>query len=567
MKTEKKNRAARLEFFRALYENAKNAYSDNLLLFDKCMRQYKGSTEIDGSATEASTVRNITYEIVESQVSSDIPQPKVDAAYYTERRERNAQAIERLLRALRSTLPFDELNDLDERYTYIYGGSVWFVEWDDSIKSLCGIGDVRVHLLSPRSFIPQPGVFSVEDMEYCFLTFTTTRAGLISKYGVSEEESFLADCENESDALYDHDTVSVVLTFYKGDDGEVGTFAFSGDLILSDNERYYKRKLRYCKVCGAPEAACRCGEREICDEEIAEEYVSPPDRAEDGVKVRYYTPKGFPIVIRKNTSTENNLLGQSDCEYLRPEQQAINKIESRILQKLLRAGITPIVPEDASITLNNSVFGQLIKMKPGESASQYGKVDTTPDISQDIAEAERLYDHAKRTLGISDAFQGISETANESGYARQLRISQASGRLESKRKMKNTAYACVDRLIFALYLAFADERRSLSYKDGMGRVHDESFCRFDFLEYDELSREYVYDDAYLFSIDSNGGSEYQREALWQRNLENLKSGTLGDLSSPATLFRYWQAQERAHYPHARENVEYFREMMSEGVAE
>ena len=215
------------------------------------------------------------------------------------------------------------------------------------------------------------------------------------------------------------------------------------------------------------------------------------------------------------------------------------------------------MPEDASVSLNNSVFGQVIKMKPGESAAQYGKVDTTPDISQDIAEAERLYDHSKRILGISDALQGLDAYTTESGYARQLKISQASGRLESKKKMKHTAYACVDRLIFEQYLAFADEPRALMFRDAYGRVHDAEFNRYDFIEYDLLSGEYSYDDSYLFSVDLNGGAEYQREALWERNLENLKAGTLGDPTSNVTLLRYWQCQERAHYPHARENVEYF----------
>ena len=197
-------------------------------------------------------------------------------------------------------------------------------------------------------------------------------------------------------------------------------------------------------------------------------------------------------------------------------------------------------------------------MKPGESAQQYGKVDTTPDITQDIAEAERLYDQAKRTLGISDALVGIDNQRNESGYARQLQISQATGRLESKRKMKHTAYADIDRIIFELYLAFADEPRTLAYKDAYGRIHNASFNKYDFIEFDERSGEYYYDDAYLFSVDLNGGAQYQREALWERNLENLKAGTLGNPDSPITLLRYWQCQERAHYPYARENVEYFR---------
>ena len=42
------------------------------------------------------------------------------------------------------------------------------------------------------------------------------------------------------------------------------------------------------------------------------------------------------------------------------------------------------------------------------------------------------------------------------------------------------------------------------------------------------------------------------------NLANLKAGTLGDPTDPDTLLRYWQQQERAHYPFARDQVEYFR---------
>ena len=119
--------------------------------------------------------------------------------------------------------------------------------------------------------------------------------------------------------------------------------------------------------------------------------------------------------------------------------------------------------------------------------------------------------------------------------------------------------ADLDRLIFEHYLAFADEPRTLSYKDGYGRIHDEEFSRYDFLTFDLKSGKYVYDDDFLFSVDLNGGAEYQREALWERNLENLRSGALGDPSAPMTLLRYWQCQERAHYPFARENVEFFSE--------
>ena len=584
MKTETTSKKARLEFFTELYENAKNNYSEALELYDRHMKQYRGSLEIDGSHEPALTVRNVTYEIIESQVSSNIPHPKVDTACYSEKSNRNAQSVERLLVSIRDKLPYEEMNDIDERYTYIFGGSVWYVEWDNTLKRGREVGNVRLYCLSPTSFIPQPGISEVEDMEYCFLKFTSTRGELMRQYGIDEESIDLLDCDTtESEKANDGDTANVITVFYKDEDGEIGKFIFSGELTLYDMPKYYRRKTKRCKKCGEDESGCKCRKKAFYNANVPYEVLTHEIQLKDGSKIPshspvmiegrlvskngsylmkkteipYYTPKSFPIVIRKNTSFGNSLFGQSDCEYIRPEQQAINKIESRILQKLLRAGITPVMPEDASISLNNTVFGQVIKMKPGESAAQYGKVDTTPDISQDIAEAERLYDHSKRILGISDALQGLDAYTTESGYARQLKISQASGRLESKKKMKYTAYAKLDRLIFEQYLAFADEPRALMFRDAYGRIHNAEFNRYDFIEYDLSSGEYYYDDSYLFSVDLNGGAEYQREALWERNLENLKAGTLGDPSSSVTLLRYWQCQERAHYPHARENVEYF----------
>jgi hypothetical protein len=224
------------------------------------------------------------------------------------------------------------------------------------------------------------------------------------------------------------------------------------------------------------------------------------------------------------------------------------------------------MPEDASVTLNNSVFGQVIRMKPGESAEQYGKVDTTPDVSQDMKEAERLYDHAKRILGVTDAYQGISANYQESGYARQLKIAQSTGRLQSKKKLKAIAYTALDRIIFEHYLAFSDEARTLSVKDGFDRIHNEIFDRYDFIIFDTVRGILRYNDSFLFGVDENGGADYEREALWERNLENLKAGTLGDPTAPKTLLRYWQLQERAHYPHAKENVEYFSKMAKESEA-
>ena len=551
---------ARLEKFKELYSSAVISAGSIHDRLNRHMEQYLGSDEIDGSSERASVVRNITYEVIESEINADIPVPKVDTSCYSSKRDQNARAVERLASALRSRLPFEELNDRDERYTYIYGGSIFYIEWDNNQSDSAGEGGVSVHLLSPMDFIPQPSIDSIEDMEYCFLHFTTTRGELISKYGVSEEEISLAECEYLGD-IGDPlgDTVAVIVCFYKDENGRVGKFVFSGDLALLDMPNYYKRKAPFCKKCGREAGLCVCEEPKFDYMDVDSESVIL--KSGEIVKIPYYVPDCFPVVVRKNTISDMTLYGGSDCERIRPQQQAINKVESRILQKLLRSGVTPIMPEGAMVTLSNAIFGQIIKTRPGESIDHYGKIDTTPDISQDILEADRLYDQAKRVLGISDALQGLDATTSESGYARQLKISRASSRLETKKRMKHLAYCKLYELIFKHYLAFADEPRRYAFRDTFGRIHFTEFNRYDFIEQDKAGN-YYYDDSYLFSVDNNVNTQYEIETLWEINLQNLERGTLGNPDEPMTLMRYWQLQDKAHFPHARENVEYFQDILN-----
>lgn len=566
--------ADRLSFFKELYRKNRDKQAALFLRLERHLAQYKGAKEIDGSAEAASVVRNITYELIESQVSTQIPAPCAEAKHYTEQNDRNAKAIERLCLQLRNELPFEKLNDLDERYTYIYGGSVWLVEWDNSLLYRGVTGGVRVSCLNPMDFVPEAEVYDIEDMEYCFLRFDTTKNAIIRRFSLDEEEA--AGLSSDGD---DEDVLEMVVCFWRNDDGYISQFVYSGDTVLSDLEDYYARKTQKCRRCEKKRLLCTCEAPSLYWANEEEEMLSEDILLSDGrvipaysptvqngecgeqlspTRLPYYRPRRFPIVIRKNTSEEKSLLGQSDCEFIRPQQQQINKIESRILQKLMRSGITPILPDDAELTLDNSIFGQVIKLRTGDERERYGVLDTTPAIAQDIEQSERLYQHAKRIIGITDSYLGMSDSTAQSGYAKQIQVQQAAGRLDSKRKMKQAAYADLDRILFEFFLAYADEPRPLSYRDAFGKPHHTAFNRYDFLLYDEESGRYTYDDGFLFSVDQNGALEQQRDALWQKNLENLQAGTLGDPGDPATLLHYWQCQERAHYPYARENVEYFR---------
>ena len=602
--------SSRLAFFKELYQEAESVMSENYEALDKWFEQYKGTNEIDGSQVTADIVRNITYELIETQVTGYLPTPAVEPRRYSEKHLRNAKSIERLLCMTRNRLPFEEMNDIDERYTYIYGGSVWLIEWDESITTHNTVGDVKISCISPKNFVGQPNIYRVDDMEYCFVKFETTKEDILRRYGASEQQ--LDEVESE-DGIYDK-TATLYVCYYKNEEDKICQFIWSGDAVLLDIEDYYSRKRYVCKKCGKRKEVCMCEDNSDSDYEMlnadSEELqkdiplsdgsvipakstvfkdghavmesqqkqvfsengemafenvggVMLPKFSEVSVpklektRLPFYTPSAFPIVIRKNTSQEDTILGQSDCEFIRPQQQAINKVESRIIQKLLRSGVTPVIPEDSNVTVNNSIFGNVIKMRPGQSANQFGTVDTTPNISQDIAEAERLYDHAKRILGISNSFQGQYDSSAQSGRAKQLQINQAAGRLDSKRKMKNFAYSNIDKVIFQYYLAYADEPRYATYTDEYGMIQDVEFNRYDFLERGE-GGEYFYYDEYIFSADSSADYERNREYLWEQNLSNLKQGTYGDPSLSITLLRYWRIMEKYHYPGARDNVEYFK---------
>ena len=594
----------KLAFFQNLYNEARSSSERIYEKLTQHLEQYKGSPKIDGSDTDATQVRNITYELIESQVTSYIPNPAVNAKMYSEKNERNAKSIETLLRNKRDELPFEKLNDMDERFNPIYGGSIWLIEWDNSIMTHNTVGDTKISCLSPSKFTGQPNIYDIKEMEYCFIEFETTKDDIVRKYGVTPT---VAD-ETESEENADDKTATLYVCYYKNEKDKVCQYIWSADTELLDIEDYYARKRYVCKKCGKRKELCTCDkpayelqneeyeelDRDIvlsdgsilpamCEvikdgqvvmETIKQQAIDPQTGSvvlEDtnGIllpkmidvqvpklektKLPFYTPSILPIVIRKNTSEEDNLLGQSDCEFIRPQQQAINKLESRIVEKLIGSGVFPIVPEDFSGEIDNSLWKKVFKSKQSNH-KLYGRLDLQVDISRDIIQSDRLYDQAKRILGITDSYQGQYDSSAQSGRAKQIQVQQAAGRLDSKRQMKNAAYAEIDQIVFQYYLAYADEPRPAAYQDSQGKTQNCMFNRYDFLERDDAG-EWYYNDEYLFSTDASIDIEKSRETLWQENRANFQQGAYGDTTQLETLLVFWQNMERTHYPFAHDNVE------------
>jgi hypothetical protein len=127
--------------------------------------------------------------------------------------------------------------------------------------------------------------------------------------------------------------------------------------------------------------------------------------------------------------------------------------------------------------------------------------------------------------------------------------------------MKNAAYADIDKIIFQLTLAFADEPRDYSYKDSFGRWQNISFNRYDFLEQDDAG-EWYYNDEFMFAADASFDIDKNREFIWQENLKNFQIGAYGIPQTAEAQLIYWQNLEATKYPFAHDNVERLKDVIT-----
>lgn len=171
-----------------------------------------------------------------------------------------------------------------------------------------------------------------------------------------------------------------------------------------------------------------------------------------------------------------------------------------------------------------------------------------------------IYKDAQSTLGVTDSFQGKQDSTATSGTAKQASISQAAGRFSSKRENKKSAYVRIYTAVFQLMLAFADESIEVRGDDGSGGQKTYKFSRYDFLDVDPVTGEYVYDDDYIIDIDSTAAYTNDRQAMWEEIRNNFAAGAYGSPQDPATLQVYWESLSEQGYPGAKKIADKFVQM-------
>lgn len=511
------------------------------------------------SSKRADCKRNMCFELIETQINNGIPQPKV-----TPRDPKNvdlAADLEGYLQMEMDRLCSEELNDAAERETLKQGSVFYLVGWDETKTTPTTSGELFVKMYPLDRVYPQPGITNIHDAEYIFTKDLVSAAKIKEVYGVTIPEGPEYKGMN-----------TLITVYYYNKKGNVSKYGWieNTDCVVFDEQDYETRKIKVCKKCGEKlfdNDTCKlCGDEKheyvsMEDEELPDDLVSgdpskpnekPEVLAKKGTFIKYYKIKELPFVLRKNISQGNSLYGVSDIDLLEGNQISMNKILTKMEENVLKAGSFVTKPNGVNIPNTDETL-KIVNIKDPNMMKAFSVQTVQANMQQDNILQEEFYQMGRDSLGITDSYQGKRDTTAESGKAKQVSAAQAAGRMESKRRMKDAAYADLYKLMFKYLLAYCDEKRVYARMKPNGEYVKGTFSRYNYL--DGEAGDVYYNDRFLFSVDDASTLATNRTAMWQETTNNFMSGTLGNPADPQTMMLYWNMMKGLNYPLAKTALE------------
>ena len=601
----------RLEYWKGVIERDKTAWAPEKAKMDWREELFGGThvmkpctAEEDKQKAERKCyyVRNVVAENIESMVDSRIPQPKVTPLNPADKEL--AAILEQLLRFYSKRNHMRVLNDMAERMGPIQGGLAYLAEWDDSILTPDGPGDVKVTLVHPKQLIPQAGIYTtLEDMDHVALNIPMTCGQVWRQFGVDVSDQLETDPQDRGagdETSSEEQLVTVCEVYYKNGSGGIGLIAWSGDRLLCDRTDYQARRQLKCRICGAvatyvrepdkeheeemriagilderPRRCVWCNGTDFEEAELEQEvimpgqertiqptegepiqlleaqaYLDPEERLlwKPRTQIPYYKPGIFPTVLQKNISKFGQLLGESDVDKMEDQQNVVKRMDQKMLDKTINAGSLVALPLDTRIE-TDTADQRTIRLNDPAKANMIKVYELSGDISQAAQIEAQAYEQARQASGITDSMQGRRDPTATSAKAKEFSAAKSEGRMESRRVMKQEAWSKLYEIIAKLYLAYADESRRLRVESPTGDVEYAEFDRKKFLKKDEAGS-YYYEDGFIFEVDDATSIGESREAMWQEINKSFSGGTLGDPADPATRILYWGLMEEQGYPGA-----------------
>lgn len=530
-------------------------------LYDGTDKVHDSQHPTQYSKKKAQTYKNIVYELIETQINNGVPLPKI-----TPRDSKNinlSNDLEGYLKMEMDRLNSEILNDAAERDVLKNGSTFYLVEWNNLKSTAITEGELEVKHYAFDKVHPQPGISDFKDAEYVFVEDVVSVAKIKKLYNVdaSVTDGFL-------------NMTTLITCYYYNEKGVVSKYGWikNTNITVFDEDCYNMRKFRKCKRCGekVPQddicPFCQNTKFELVSEEneiLPEDIITLDEKtgdqrvlAKEGSTIPYYQIRRLPFVLRNNVNRVDNLYGISDVDKLAVNQESLNKLYTKMEENILKGGSIITLPKGCTV----SKEAEVLKYVYINDIHQKNLIDVksiTGNTQADDILADRMYQSGRAAIGITDSYQGKRDPTAESGKAKELSASKAAGRMESKRRMKDAAYADLYELMFQFLLAFCDETRNYNKETPDGKNKEAYFSRYNFL--DGVPGAIYYNDRYIFSVDNAASLSNNREAMWQEITRNMQSGAYGNPTEYITLILYWSMLDKFGYPFAKEILKSLKE--------
>lgn len=517
------------------------------------------------SKRKSRCLRKVVYELIESKVDNSIPMPRLKPR---NREDLNlVDTTEEYLKFEMDRMLTEQENDKSERATYIDGTSWYKICWDSLDDTYNRSGDIRVEVLLADQVIPEPGVMDYKLLNYIFERSEMSVSRLYDLYG----KVILPTTQGLA-------TTTVITYYYKNKNGVIGRFMYAepSRQVITWEEDWQIRKVRKCTVCGTinpiGDTCKNCGNNTFKYENATEDILSEdlmtvynPYEAgetedendvvaekvflEAGTTVPFYQVRQLPFVPRLSVSSIDSIYGVSEVSIALEMQDSINKILTKVEDKILKSGAVVTKPEKIKLNDRDESF-KILGVRSSEEAAQVQTKQILADVSQDIATAQLLYESARSSSGVTESYQGKTDSTATSGKAKEISAAQSAGRIESLRIMKAAAFAGVYELMLKYLLAFSDETRKFVRVLPDGTKQEMVWNKYMFLKKDAYGNVYYYDD-FAYSTDPAATLSNNRVQMWRETTTQFTMGTLGNPADSRTLELYWNILDSMSYPLAK----------------
>ena len=438
------------------------------------------------------------FDIRYSKLSNILPDISIIPASSDEKDKNSAKVCKKIYQSVKEKLNINGLTNKAIKWAEVCGTVFYKVGWNNFKGAVVGkddkgreirSGEVEVSVVSPFEIYPDTAVAeSIEECQSIIHAKAYKTSQIKSMYGIEVEgrvvNTFSLDSITESiGGLGYNGTAPKIIESRKSDSA----------IVI---ERYCRPSVEY------PEGRLTI----VAGDRLVYDGVLPYKLGADG-------ERDFPFIKQTCTEEPGCFWGTSIIERLIPVQRAYNAIKNRKHEFVNRLSMGVLSVEDGSVDLDNLEDeglcpGKVLVYRQGSIAPKFLEGESLPSGIED--EEQKLLEEFSKISGVSETLGTDYASANISGVALELMISQDEARLNATSESIREANIKLAQFILKLYKQFAIFPRLAKIVGQTGGVEMFYFSSSDITS----------DDIILSAQSDNISSPAQKREMVFKLLEN-----------------------------------------------